>query len=61
MAHAVNHNLVFRRVVIDQVRIGRDDHTPQATIARKLAGIRMLKQEIDNDLNACLHVAGTLR
>ena len=61
MAYAMNDNLVLGRLIKNQVRIRRGNHAPQTALARELTGMGMPQQEIDNDLNACLHMAGTLR
>jgi hypothetical protein len=61
MAHPMNHDLILGRAIENQVWIRRDSHSPQAAFARKPTGMRMLQQDIDNGLNACLHTTGTLR
>ena len=61
MADAVDHNCVLSRLVEDQIWIWRDNHAPQARVAGQLAGMRMVQQQIDDDLNACLNMPGTLR
>ena len=56
----MNHNLVLGRSIENHVWIGRRNHAPQAAFARTLTGMGMLQQEIDNGLNAGLHMTGTL-
>ncbi len=61
MAYAMNDNFVIGHLVKNQVRIGRSDHAPQTALARKLPGMGVPQQEIDNDPNTRLHTAGALR
>jgi hypothetical protein len=61
MAHAVDHDLIFSRLVKYQIRIGRDDQSPQASVARKLAGAWMPQQQIDDRLDTRLHMMGAKR
>jgi XRE family transcriptional regulator, aerobic/anaerobic benzoate catabolism transcriptional regulator len=39
--HTANHNFILGRFVENQIRIRRDNHSPQAAVACKLAGKRM--------------------
>ena len=61
MAYAMNNNLVLGRLIENQVGIGRGGQTPQAAFARKLPGMGMLQQKIDNDVNAGLYMMRALR
>jgi len=61
MAYTVNHNFILGRLVENQIWIGGCNDPPQAALARKSAGMGMLQQQIDNDLNAGLHTTSTLR
>jgi hypothetical protein len=55
-----DYNLVLGCVLEDKVRIRRRDYAPKPTVARKLTDTRVLQQEIDGELNACLHMTDTL-
>ena len=57
----MNHDLVLRGAIKNEIGIGRSHHAAQTTFGRKLASVRIPQQEIDDSLNARLRATAALR
>jgi hypothetical protein len=57
----MDNDLILARMIENQVGIGRSHQASQTPLARRLASIGILQQEIDDGLNARLYVTCALR